>query len=135
MIKFRKVSGKHVNPISHTAEMLKKKRISALHIGTDSQRHQKSIVYVTAIAYRYKNKGVHYIYNKLNHKPIKDDWPRLWLETEYTMEVAKLLRKNFPIRLFLFYKTLFINSRMLLSYFLSVKSNNFIFVLPTFSYS
>lgn len=96
MIKFRKVSGKHVNPISHTAEMLKKKKISALHIGTDSQRHQKSIVYVTAIAYRYKNKGVHYIYNKLNHKPIKDDWPRLWLETEYTMEVAKLLRKNFP---------------------------------------
>ena len=92
MIKFRKVSGKHVNPISHTAEMLKKKRISALHIGTDSQRHQKSIVYVTAIAYRYKNKGVHYIYNKLNHKPIKDDWPRLWLETEYTMEVAKLLK-------------------------------------------
>ena len=26
MIRFRKVSGKHVNPISHTAEMLKKKK-------------------------------------------------------------------------------------------------------------
>ena len=33
------------------------------------------------------------------------------------------------------YKTLFSNSRILTSYFLSVKSNIFIFVLPTFSYS
>ena len=62
----------------------------------DSQRVGSNINYVTAIAYRYPMRGVHYIYCKETFPPIKDDWSRLWLETERTMQIAEMLSNNLP---------------------------------------
>jgi len=45
------------------------------------------------------------------------------------------LRKYFLNSFVVIYKTLSTNSRILSSYFLSVKSNKVIFSFPTFSYS
>ncbi len=65
---FRKVTGEPVPDIvKHTIDIVKECPWIEIHIGTDSQNHRRSTVYVTAIAYRYGNRGVHYIYHK--HKP------------------------------------------------------------------
>lgn len=94
---FQTTTGKKVNPITHTSNIVKKDPFVEIHIGTDSQRHHGAdVVYVTAIAYRYIGKGVHYIYNKTVHPPIKDDWTKLWKETEYSLDVAEYLAPHLP---------------------------------------
>jgi len=93
---FRTVNGKKVSPIIHTRNVVKNEPHVEIHIGSDSQRVGSEIIYVTAIAYRYPFRGVHYIYWKEIFPPIKDDWSRLWLETERTMQVVQPLSKEFP---------------------------------------
>ena len=93
---FRTVSNTKVNPIIYTAQIIQKNPFVETHIGTDSQRVGSYINYVTAIAYRYPMKGVHYIYNKHAYPPNKDNWSRLWFETELTMKVAERLALNLP---------------------------------------
>ena len=93
---FQNIKGKKVNPVSYTANIIKENPYIETHIGTDSQRRGSEIVYATVIAYRYPFRGVHYIYCKEIFPPIKDDWSRLWLETERTMQVAEILSKNLP---------------------------------------
>ena len=41
-------------------------------------------------------RGVHYIYCKEKFFLIKDDWVRLWMETEITMQIAEKLSNNLP---------------------------------------
>ena len=69
---FRTVQGKKVSPIIHTRNIIKSEPHVETHIGTD------------------------YIYCKETFPPIKDDWSRLWLETERTMQIAEVLSKEFP---------------------------------------
>ena len=93
---FQTIRGKKVSPVIHTRNIVKGEPHVEIHIGTDSQRQGLDIIYVTAIAYRYPFRGVHYIYCKETFPPIKDDWSRLWLETERTMQLAEQLSKEFP---------------------------------------
>ena len=96
---FRKVSGEVVTDVvSHTLEILRECPYVEIHIGTDSQNHRRSTVYVTAIAYRYGNRGVHYIYHKEKMKKIKDKWTRLWNEADYSIQVAEWLTKKVNVK-------------------------------------
>ena len=95
-MKFRTVDGKPVNPIIHTAKIIGNDPFIRVHIGTDSQRYGQEVTYVTAIAYRYPSNGVHYIYQKQSLPPIKDNWMRLWKETELSIEIANVITENIP---------------------------------------
>lgn len=93
-MKFRTVKNKPVNPVTYTANIISANPYVEIHIGTDSQRYNGQVTYVTAIAYRYPARGVHYIYWKQIVPPIPDNWSRLFRETEYSLEVAELIAKN-----------------------------------------
>lgn len=93
---FQTVSGKKVSIITHTEKVIQSNPFVEIHIGTDSQRNGEGVSYVTAIAYRYPLKGVHYIYHKTQLPPIKDNWTRLWKETEMSLEIANVMSQNFP---------------------------------------
>jgi len=95
-MKFRTVNNKPVNPTTYTANIISADPYVEVHIGTDSQRYADKITYVTVIAYRYPTRGVHYIYNKQIRPSIKDNWSRLWLETELSLEIANKLSEYLP---------------------------------------
>ena len=96
---FRKVEGEAVfDIVKHTLDILNECPYIEIHIGTDSQNHRRNTVYVTAIAYRYGNRGVHYIYNKQKIKKIRDKWTRLWNECEYSIEVANWLTSKINVK-------------------------------------
>ena len=97
---FRKVTGEPVSDIvNHTIDVLRECPWVEVHVGTDSQNHRRSTVYVTAIAYRYGNRGVHYIYTKQKVKKIRDKWTRLWNEADYSIEVAEWLTKKVSVKI------------------------------------
>ena len=55
---FRTVHGDAIpDVVNHTLDVLKECPWVEVHIGTDSQNHRRSTVYVTVIAYRYGNQG------------------------------------------------------------------------------
>ena len=95
---FRTVQGESVDVVSHTLDVLKECPYVEIHIGTDSQNHRRSTVYVTVIAYRYGNRGVHYILHKQKMKKIRDKWTRLWNEADYSLEVAEWLTKKVKVQ-------------------------------------
>jgi len=96
---FRTVNGEAIpDVVNHTLNVLKECPWVEIHIGTDSQNHRRSTVYVTVIAYRYGNRGVHYILHKQKVKKIKDKWTRLWNEADYSIEVAEWLTKKINIK-------------------------------------
>jgi uncharacterized protein len=96
---FRKVDGDAVfDIVKHTIDILQEYPHTEIHIGTDSQNHRGSTVYVTAIAFRYGNRGVHYIYHKHKVNKIKNKWTRLWNEAEYSIEVAEWLTQKVKVK-------------------------------------
>ena len=94
--RFRTVNGVYVNIIDHVLESLKKNTNVQVHVGTDSQNISQETIYVTVIAFRYDNNGVHYILHKQKIPRINDIWTRLWKETEMTIEVAEWLKAQLP---------------------------------------
>jgi predicted RNase H-related nuclease YkuK (DUF458 family) len=90
---YRTVGGKKVNPISHTIEILRNDPYVEIHVGTDSQNRDKTC-YATVIAYRYGNRGVHYIYSVDTIDRIDDIWTKLWGETERSIAIAEYLSEN-----------------------------------------
>ena len=96
---FKKVDGDAVfDIVKHTLDILTECPYVEVHIGTDSQNHRRTTVYVTAIAFRYGNRGVHYIYHKHKVKKIKNKWTRLWNEAEYSIEVAEWLTQKVKVK-------------------------------------
>jgi predicted RNase H-related nuclease YkuK (DUF458 family) len=91
---FRTIHNEPIDVVSHTLDILKECPYVEIHIGTDSQNHRRSTVYVTVIAYRYGNRGVHYILTKSKMKKIRDKWTRLWKEAEYSINVAEWLTEK-----------------------------------------
>ena len=97
---FRMVNGDAIpDVVNHTLGILKECPWVEIHIGTDSQNHRRSTVYVTVIAYRYGNRGVHYILHKQKVKKIKDKWTRLWNEADYSIEVANFLTTKMNVKI------------------------------------
>lgn len=95
---FRNINGEKVNVVKHTLDVLAKHPNAEIHIGTDSQNKKRHTIYATVIAYRYGNRGVHYIYSKKRVDKIKDLWTRLWNEAQYSVEVAEWMTEQINVR-------------------------------------
>ena len=94
---FKDIYGNIIDHIDHTREILKKNPFVEVHVGTDSQSLAKKTQYITVIAYRYGNRGVHYILKKSGVPKIKDLWARLWKETELSIDIAENIKKSLNI--------------------------------------
>lgn len=94
--RFKTVGGVYVDIVEHTLESIKQNPNTQIHVGTDSQNLSDETIYVTVIAYRYGNNGVHYIMHKQKVSRISDMWSRLWKETELTLQVAEWLKEQLP---------------------------------------
>ena len=95
---FRDIKGNQIDPIDHTRKILADNPNVDIHVGTDSQSIAKHTRYTTVIAYRYGNRGVHYILKKSGMPKIKDLWTRLWKETEMSIDVAEWINHTLNIR-------------------------------------
>ena len=96
-VAFKDINGNIIDHIDHTREILKKNPFVEVHVGTDSQSLAKKTQYITVIAYRYGNRGVHYILKKSGVPKIKDLWTRLWKETELSIDIAENIKKSLNI--------------------------------------
>ena len=96
-VAFKDINGNTIDHIDHTREILKKNPFVEVHVGTDSQSLAKKTQYITVIAYRYGNRGVHYILKKSGVPKIKDLWTRLWKETELSIDIAENIKKSLNI--------------------------------------
>ena len=94
---FKDIKGNIIDPIDHTREIIKKNPFVEVHVGTDSQSLAKMTQYITVIAYRYGNRGVHYILKKNGVPQIKDLWTRLWKETELSIDIAETIKKSLNV--------------------------------------
>tara|TARA_A100001011_G_scaffold264033_1_gene272637 strand:- start:3018 stop:3476 length:459 start_codon:yes stop_codon:yes gene_type:complete len=94
---FKDIKGNTIDPIDHTREIIKKNPFVEVHVGTDSQSLAKITQYITVIAYRYGNSGVHYILKKNGVPQIKDLWTRLWKETELSIDIAESIKKSLNV--------------------------------------
>jgi hypothetical protein len=88
---FKKVDGTTVDIVKHTLSILKEYPWVEIHVGTDSQNHRRKTYYSVVIAYRYGNRGVHYIVHNQKVPKIKDRWTRLWKEAELSIETAEFI--------------------------------------------
>ncbi len=98
MLLFKDISGKRVETLAHTLKILKNNPYVEIHIGSDSQSVGKQTIYCTVIAYRFGNRGVHYILSKSSVPLINDMWTRLWREAELSIEVAEWITKMIPLK-------------------------------------
>lgn len=96
---FRTQEGQLVNVIDHTLEQIEKWPNLKIYVGTDSQVYAPDIRYVTAIVYRYGQRGAHYIFNCDEIPTIKDDFLRLYNEGLRTVEACEMLRNELPIEI------------------------------------
>ena len=94
---FKDINGNIIDPIDHTREIIRKNPFVEVHVGTDSQSLAKITQYITVIAYRFGNRGVHYILKKNGVPQIKDLWTRLWRETELSIDIAETIKKSLNI--------------------------------------
>ena len=94
MTKFLKIDGEKINTITYTLKIIEKYPDVKIHVGTDSHSLNDNTRYITAIAYRFNQSGVHYIYSKNNFPKIIDKWERLWKETELSIEIAQILNNK-----------------------------------------
>ncbi len=95
---FKKVDGQVVDIVKHTLSILEECPYVEIHIGTDSQNHRRATYYSTVIAYRFGNRGVHYIMHNQRVGKIKDRWTRLWKEAELSIELAQLLTSKVKVQ-------------------------------------
>ena len=94
---FKDINGNIIDPVDHTREIIRKNPFVEVHVGTDSQSLAKITQYITVIAYRYCNRGVHYILKKNGVPQIKDLWTRLWKETELSIDIAETIKKSLNV--------------------------------------
>lgn len=94
---FKDINGNIIDPVDHTREIIRKNPFVEVHVGTDSQSLAKITQYITVIAYRFGNRGVHYILKKNGVPQIKDLWTRLWKETELSIDIAETIKKSLNI--------------------------------------
>lgn len=85
---FKTIDGCVIDVIKHTINVISEHNNVSIFIGTDSQTKSYFTYYSTVIAYRYGNRGVHYIVNVERVNKIKDMWTRLWDEAVRSIEVA-----------------------------------------------
>lgn len=94
---FRIEGGERVNVIDHTLEQINKWPNLKIYIGTDSQSYSDRTIYVTAIVYRYGNRGAHYVYHKESFPRERVDYTRLFNEGMRTIEAYELLQDHISV--------------------------------------
>lgn len=96
---FKNIKGENINVLDHCNETLTLHPDCKIYIGTDSQNKRRFSIFATVIAFRYGNKGAHFIYVKESIKPkMKNIKLRLTEEVYKTMDIAQLLiDNNIPI--------------------------------------
>ena len=94
---FKDINENIIDPVDHTREIIRKNPFVEVHVGTDSQSLAKITQYITVIAYRFGNRGVHYILKKNGVPQIKDLWTRLWKETELSIDIAETIKKSLNV--------------------------------------
>ena len=99
MLLFRDINGNRVDALEHTLKILRGNPYVEIHIGSDSQNVGKKTIYCTVIAYRFGNRGVHYVLSKSTQPLITDMWNRLWKEAELSIEVAEWLSEQIPLKI------------------------------------
>jgi len=101
ILKFRKYDGtKIINPSDYVKTWVKAHPHGNVTIGCDSQEYSRHIKYaVTIVMHNVDENGIghgaHVIYATIVNKDKnikKDVYSRLWAETEYTIEAAKMLK-------------------------------------------
>ncbi len=95
---FKTVKGEPVDVVKHTVAIIKECPYVDIHVGTDSQNGRRHTSYSTVIAYRFGNRGVHYIVSNQKVKKIKDIWTRLWKEAEMSIETAEALSAKLSVK-------------------------------------
>ena len=70
-VDFKDIKGNVIDPIDHTREILEKNPFVEVYVGTDSQSLAKKTQYITVIAYRFGNRGVHYILKREESHKLK----------------------------------------------------------------
>ena len=98
-MKFKKIDGLEINPIEYTTKIIQNFPDVKIHVGTDSQSENNTTKYITAIAYRFNQKGVHYIISKTNSPKENNLWNRLYKETELSIHIAEKLKNKLNISL------------------------------------
>ncbi len=98
-MKFKKIDGHEINPIEYTSKIVQNYPDVKIHVGTDSQSENNKTKYITAIAYRFNKKGVHYIFSKTKFPKVNNLWSRLYKETELSLNVAEKLKNKLNISL------------------------------------
>lgn len=88
---FKKFGGEQVQDLGKYLQKLVTENPS-LYIcaGCDSKQLRGSTLYVVAVTIHsplYRN-GAHVIFTRIREKKVRDDFTRLWKETEYLIEVA-----------------------------------------------
>lgn len=96
--RWQKINGEKIENISkYVLDYLSKNPNAELHIGTDSQyigKHRK-IKYVSVIAFRDGNKGVHFVMNTMKVKVFHiGSKEKLWNEVFRTMDILDHLHKH-----------------------------------------
>lgn len=98
---FRTLDGKSVNILSYTLEQIKTNPDVKIYIGGDSKlKGSKGIIYYTVVAYRYGNRGVHYVFNKEIVEREMSKWDRLMGEIERIINFATWFIENSPVKLY-----------------------------------
>ena len=98
MHQFNKINGEPIDYLRYTKDIVKNFPSVEIHVGTDSYLLNDNTRYITAIAFRFNKAGVHYIYTKKKFTRIKDNWERLWRETELSVDIARQLEKQKVIK-------------------------------------
>lgn len=93
--KFKTDNGEMIlDVVSHLNGLISNHKDATIYIGCDSKNSKSHSNYVTVIAVRYGQRGVHFIYDITRVKKIRDKFSRLWKEVEFTAEVGEFLRNN-----------------------------------------
>lgn len=96
--KFKTIDGHFVDLVAHCHEQVSKYPELTIHVGTDSLNTAGFTTYVTVIAFRYPNKGVHCVFNKSHVPKIRDKWQRLYQEAELSVAAANWINANTPYK-------------------------------------
>ncbi len=71
----------------------------SIFIGSDSQVYGSIVRYITAIVYKYGNRGAHYIFNMDEVPRMKDDFLRLYNEGSRTVETYEIISEAIPVNI------------------------------------
>lgn len=94
---FRTQEGERINIIEHTLSQIEKWPHLKMYIGTDSQDVGKITRNVTVVAYRYGNRGAHFVYLRNEIPKIRDMYTRLYGEGVLTIECAEMISSEIPV--------------------------------------